>query len=506
MNPDHLDAEILSRFPDYTIHRTDRDTIIGRKQKWGGVLLLTSPGILSTDHLPYSNGCCELKIVNLNAIQVTVILVYRPPDTNSNEFEDILAKIEEYQLTSTSTTTILLGDFNFPTAIVTWTPTDGGVIPVPTTYRSDPVKEQFHKLLQLTDQYFLHQLVSEPTNDINVLDLVFTDATHLFHTFESNRVEGISDHNLLKFKTDLTTVHQNTHHNSSDDIPEISKFNFNRPNKAAFKSQLIDANLVDIVKNASTVDIAKTELINKIIDCAKNANVPLKKIQKDLNHLSKEAKRLFKHRNQMIKKLRSRNKTAREKNEIQHKINEINLQIQQLYLKENKEKEAKIANKIKTNPKAFFKYANLSRKIKTKVGPLKHTMSSGNITYQSGPKQMAEILNKQYQSVFSTPINVQAGTPADSLINKFVSDIPVLKNDVLEAIDSIQMSSAPGPDGITPKFLKEYANEIVDALCALGKRSFDSGEMIDGINLAYITPLFKGGDKSEPVNYRPVAL
>ena len=30
--------------------------------------------------------------------------------------------------------------------------------------------------------------------------------------------------------------------------------------------------------------------------------------------------------------------------------------------------------------------------------------------------------------------------------------------------------------------------------------------MPDGINLAFITPIFKGGDKSEPKNYRPVAL
>jgi hypothetical protein len=34
----------------------------------------------------------------------------------------------------------------------------------------------------------------------------------------------------------------------------------------------------------------------------------------------------------------------------------------------------------------------------------------------------------------------------------------------------------------------------------------DSGIMPDDINLAFITPIFKGGDKSEPANYRPVAL
>jgi hypothetical protein len=38
------------------------------------------------------------------------------------------------------------------------------------------------------------------------------------------------------------------------------------------------------------------------------------------------------------------------------------------------------------------------------------------------------------------------------------------------------------------------------------RQSLDTGEMLEGINIAAITPNFKGGDKSVPRNYRPVAL
>ena len=72
----HEDPEILSKFPNYTLHRADQNLTAGRKTKWGGVSLLTSPGILSTQPDKFSNGCCELSIVNLSAHQVTLITVY----------------------------------------------------------------------------------------------------------------------------------------------------------------------------------------------------------------------------------------------------------------------------------------------------------------------------------------------------------------------------------------------------------------------------------------------
>jgi len=70
----------------------------------------------------------------------------------------------------------------------------------------------------------------------------------------------------------------------------------------------------------------------------------------------------------------------------------------------------------------------------------------------------------------------------------------------------ISSSSAPGPDGITPKILKLFINELANPLATLYRRSMDTGEPLDGTNLAFITPIFKGGDKSNPANYRPVAL
>ena len=118
---------------------------------------------------------------------------------------------------------------------------------------------------------------------------------------------------------------------------------------------------------------------------------------------------------------------------------------------------------------------------------------------------MAEILSTQYQSVFTTPSAIST-IEVSSPPNELLTDINIKEQDIVTAIQSISTWSASGPDGITPLFLKDYAHELSPALSLLWRKSLDSGQMPDDINLAYITPILKGGDKSEPLNYRPVSL
>ena len=84
-------------------------------------------------------------------------------------------------------------------------------------------------------------------------------------------------------------------------------------------------------------------------------------------------------------------------------LENISVEISHLYHRENWETERRHVGFIKTNPKAFYKYANKHRQIKSKIGPLKQTDEHDTISYESGPKKMAEILNRQYHSVFTVP-------------------------------------------------------------------------------------------------------
>ena len=101
------------------------------------------------------------------------------------------------------------------------------------------------------------------------------------------------------------------------------------------------------------------------------------------------------------------------------------------------------------------------------------------------------------------PRNIQ---PASLCGDEFLLDFEIKVKDMINALKSIPTWSACGPDQVTPFFLKEYADEIAPALCELWRKSMDSGIMPDDINMAHITPIFKGGDKNAAKNYRPVAL
>ena len=59
---------------------------------------------------------------------------------------------------------------------------------------------------------------------------------------------------------------------------------------------------------------------------------------------------------------------------------------------------------------------------------------------------------------------------------------------------------------MTPKLLKDYSDELIEPLKVLYGRSVDTRDPFDSIDMARIIPIFKSEDKSDPANYRPVAL
>ena len=170
--------------------------------------------------------------------------------------------------------------------------------------------------------------------------------------------------------------------------------------------------------------------------------------------------------------------------------------------------ESKIVSTIKTNPKVFYSYANKRLKTRTAVGPIQ--TDSGLLT---APQEIAAALSDQYKSVFTTPLQPNLlispvgifGQVTDPPVCDF-SDIPFTLKDVEEALESLKPSSAPGEDAIPSALLKKCSKQLAKPLHRLFRHCLNTGQPLEEPYKSQVKPLFKGGNRSDPKQYRPIAL
>ena len=114
-------------------------------------------------------------------------------------------------------------------------------------------------------------------------------------------------------------------------------------------------------------------------------------------------------------------------------------------------------------------------------------------------------MNEQFKSVFTKedldnfPQIDDSGTP----------DIPNLNistEGLIKLLKAVNPNKANGPDNISCRILKEAAESISPYLQLIFTKSIEEHNVPKDWLVANVTALFKKGDKSQPVNYRPLSL
>ena len=77
---------------------------------------------------------------------------------------------------------------------------------------------------------------------------------------------------------------------------------------------------------------------------------------------------------------------------------------------------------------------------------------------------------------------------------------------VMSYIRILDPSKATGLDGLGPKIIKLAANSISPFISTLITKSIISGTFPSQLKCAKVFPIFKGGSKSDPSNYRPISI
>lgn len=91
-------------------------------------------------------------------------------------------------------------------------------------------------------------------------------------------------------------------------------------------------------------------------------------------------------------------------------------------------------------------------------------------------------------------------------VNESIFFYPTCKEEIMLIIKSLRNNKAPGYDNITPIIIKEIAESIVNVLVHIFNLSMSSGIFPEKLKKAVVIPLFKKNDKTNPSNYRPIAL
>ena len=472
-----LDSSITDSevFPtNYNVYRKDRNT-------HGGGVFMAVKKCYNSSALPETDTNCEIIWAKVELEQTTDMYVssfYRPPNTNLDYFDNFSESLQKLPQTSLDKVKILGGDFNLPD--ISWQSQSvkpGG--------KHTNISKQ---LLQCTADESLTQLQLEPTRDQNILDLYFTNRPGLAkHT---QTLPGISDHDIVLVDTELKAK---INKNKARKIYKFNKADWTQLKTEATKMSdtLLSTFSTDINENWTLFKRNLTTLMDKHIPSKTTTtrySVPW--LNTTLKRMTNKKKRLYK-KFKKSKQTTDKQTYVKHKQKTQHAIRDAHNNYVKTIL------ENSMDNK---DPKKFWKYVKQRRQDNTGIAPLK---SQGQL--YSDSTQKADILNKQFQSVFTKDTfhiqTVLHGTKQPS-----IQPITITEKGVHKLLSELKTHKASGPDNIPNTILKQTATEITPIITKIFNQSIQTGTLPHDWTTANVTPIYKKNNRHDPANYRPISL
>ena len=470
------DAELS--VPGYTHYRKDRSNI--NKTRGGGLLCAIKDSVLSTRREDLEPDD-EILIVEMRpnaSHKIAVILCYRSPDGDTGVFvRSVNAALTN--ITSQFEHIIVIGDFNLPKVKGCHSLVMAGI--------SDCEQE----FCDIFNDYFLSQLNHFPSreNCDNILDLVFTTHPDKVNDFYVSHESFNTDHKLLEF-------------NICTQVKKLKKaprfvYNFKRANFDIIRSILSNADF-GIVYDAVNVNVAWSnflDIFSNVIDRC----IPKFKIKDpaapgwidaEVRHLQNKKKSAW--------------KKAVASNLAQHwaTFRKLRNTYKNLLTLKYKQYINNLGSTLADNPKRFWSFFRQ----KTKSKSLPQMVKNDNGQTATDAKDKATLFNAYFHSVLTPPKNYDALPHVVAYRHDMLGSISISESDVLVILNNLDVTKAIGPDGLSPRLLKECANQIVSPLSHLFNLSLSTKELPSDWLRANVVPIFKKKDKSCVENYRPVSL
>ena len=453
----------------------------------GGVMILTEKNMKMTK-VDVRSSIAEVLVVEekeRNGELTTYAGVYVPPITNAwtkNDHEVMLEETinEMERLVLRNKNVFIVGDFNCKE--INW---EEG------TYRGGE-NSWSNKLMKWAEENLLTQWVDCETryrgsDNPSRLDLIFTSNPEILDKVEYECPIGKSDHVMIQMNLSGGKVNLQENY-------KLERYRYNKTNFVGIRNYFDVVNW-ECFDNAKNIQEKWNEFM-RIYNAAVDKFVPkgrrsCKKGKEWYNTICENAR---KKKINAWNRWRRKRENSRWRDYIAARNECVNVMRTE---KRNYEKD--IIVKCKSEPRLLYRHIN--GKIKKREGIVNLKVEGKQY---NEAQEMAEVMNECFQTVFTDEGNF--GLEDDDINGNVLTRIQVRREEVMKLLESLDVSKAPGPDGVSNWVLKECRYQLVEKIHSLIKDSLLQGRVPRDWKRANIVPIYKSGNKENPLNYRPVSL
>ena len=429
---------------------------------------------------------CLFVKIEVDNISVIVGIVYRPPNSNLDDYLDDFINITE-SIKRMGKTCYILGDVNL-----------------------DLMKYESHrKTSQYLDLLFSNSfipLINRPTritqHSATLIDHIYTNNYNINDKLhQAILVTDISDHLII-----LHILQKETKRNNDNDEDFIVIRQLNERNKENYKQNLTNWNWDEILRyDSAKVAFSKFhEVHSKIYD----KSFPLKRVKKKYRNripwLSDDLKLRIKNKNQAYKTqlehptCYNREVYVKLRNSVTYAIRKEEKMYYQNILAENK-----------NNLKKTWQI------IKSVINKNKRSSISKTFKIDCETSDNEEVISNQFNDFFINigPNLASKIPPSNKNFNEFLptSNInsiylePMTTPELIKIMKSLN-NGAPGYDEVNTECVKYSMESLAELLTHLINLSFRDGIFPDELKIAKVVPLYKANDPMMFSNYRPVSI
>lgn len=455
----------------FNLFRCDRGD-----RRGGGVLLAIKKEITAV--LIDVTSCIESVWVRLKCGPTDAIIgvIYRPPNMSTSFSSELCLVLSELTVRFPSSSLLILGDFNFP--VINWSSL--------TAPGSDPEAQAF---LQCCLDFSLQQLISEPTRrsatSANVLDLILTNNPYICSNIA--HLEGLSDHSIITGNVNFVPHRKSTR---TKQIRCYNRANFGEINAELavfaehflhdFRKRSVEANWNLFSKKLAALVDKYIPIIS--IPCTNTAPW----FNSHLRRLNNKKKRLYRQAD-----LNRQSDSWQRYKACDKEYQSALISTRRHFFSHD------LPSMLTNNPRKFWQTINPSNKPDITL-----TDAAGDSIPAA---ECAEVFNKAFTSVFTREEAFLAPNTMN-ISNTSMSEIIISETGILSLLTKLKTSSASDHLGFNNKILVNSSEGIHRILSAIFSQSLSSGFVPSDWRLAKVVPIFKSGDRSLPLNYRPISL